>query len=135
VLDNVSSEEKQAAATNIPMPTSAHATASTHIDQPSVVELRHTTKPRAERFRLVGPDNILVKSVTFHTAKNKTPIITWPIVVPDSMVPAVMGLFHGDKSPIGHGGKHKTYGALRKRFAWKGMVKSIRHWVGACHNV
>ena len=49
------------------------------------------------------------------------------------MVPAVMGLFHGDKSILGHGGKHKTYGAIRKRFTWKGIVQSIRQWVGACH--
>ena len=84
-------------------------------------------------FRLVGPDKLLVKACPFRSAKQEMAVVIWPIVVPDTMVPAIMGLFHGDKSPLGHGGKHKTYGAMRRRFTWKGMVQAIRQWIGACH--
>ena len=84
-------------------------------------------------FRLVGPDKLLVKACPFRSAKQDKAVVIWPIVVPDTMVPAIMGLFHGDKSLIGHGGKHKTYGAMRRRFTWKGMVQAIRQWIGACH--
>ena len=80
-------------------------------------------------FRLVGPDKLLVKACPFRSAKQEMAVVIWPIVVPDTMVPAIMGLFHGDKSPLGHGGKHKTYGAMRRRFIWKGMVQAIRQWI------
>ena len=91
------------------------------------------TKAQLRKYKLVGPDKILVQGCYYRTAKKEQSIMVWPIVVPDSMVPAIMGLFHGDKSPLGHGGKHKTYGAIRKRFVWKTMTKSIRQWIGACH--
>jgi hypothetical protein len=88
---------------------------------------------RIDRYRLVGEDGLLVKACVYRTAKLKTVTVDWPIVVPESMIPTILSLFHGDKSIIGHGGKHKTYGALRKRFVWKGMVQNIRQWIGACH--
>ena len=42
-------------------------------------------------------------------------------------------LFHGDKSILRHAGKHKTYGAMRNRFVWKGMTQAVRQWVSACY--
>ena len=54
-------------------------------------------------------------------------------VVPQSMIPTILSLFHGDKSILRHAGKHKTYGAMRNRFVWKGMTQAVRQWVSACH--
>ena len=88
---------------------------------------------KVDRYRLVGNDNLLVKACVYKTAKLKAVTVEWPIVVPESMIPTILSLFHGDKAIIAHGGKHKTYGAMRKRFVWKGMVQSIRQWIGACH--
>ena len=88
---------------------------------------------KVDRYRLVGNDNLLVKACVYKTAKLKAVTVEWPLVVPESMIPTILSLFHGDKAIIAHGGKHKTYGAMRKRFVWKGMVQSIRQWIGACH--
>ena len=49
------------------------------------------------------------------------------------MIPTILSLFHGDKSILHDAGKHKTYGAMRNRFVWKGMTQAIRQWVSACH--
>src|SRR3954467_12606570 len=86
---------------------------------------------RIDRYRLVGQDSLLVKACVYRTAKLKTVTVDWPIVLPESMIPTTLSLFHGDKSIIEHGGKHKTYGALRRRFVWKGMVQNIRQWIGS----
>jgi hypothetical protein len=112
------------------------------IDQPSKPK-RKCRPPKGKRqlpkrgtdynFRLVGPDKLLVKACSYRATKREQPVTIWPIVVPESMIPAILGLFHGDKSPLLHLGKHKTYGVMRKRFVWKGMVQSIRQWIGACH--
>ena len=51
-------------------------------------------------------------------------------VVPESMIPTILSLFHGDKSILHHAGKHKTYGAMRNRFVWKGMTS--HQTVGVC---
>jgi len=57
----------------------------------------------------------------------------WPIVVPRTMINAVLSVFHGDTSPLGHLGKHKTHGAMKTRFTWKGQLNSVRKWLGSCH--
>ena len=54
-------------------------------------------------FRLVGPDKLLVKACPFRSAKQDKAVVIWPVVVPDTMVPAIVGLFHGDISLVGHG--------------------------------
>jgi hypothetical protein len=84
-------------------------------------------------FKLIGNDKVLVKAVSFRRTRASDFVTYWPIVVPDSLVPAVLSVFHGDKSPLCHAGKHKTYGAIRTRFTWRGLVNSIRQWLGACH--
>ena len=73
----------------------------------------------------------LVKECPYKTAKKKEMTVAWPIVVPESMIPTILSLFHGDTSILRHGGKHKTYGAMR--FVWKGMVQAVRQWISACH--
>jgi transposase InsO family protein len=92
-----------------------------------------TTRVTRYQHRLIGEDKLLVKSCWFNTAKSKTTQIIWAVVVPPTLVQAVIALFHGDKSPIGHGGKHKTYGSIRRRFVWRAMTKDIRLWIGSCH--
>ena len=64
--------------------------------------------PQQPVFRLVGADNLLVKAVTFRSAKSHIPETLWPVVVPRTLVHAVLSVFHGDTSIFGHGGKHKT---------------------------
>lgn len=88
---------------------------------------------KIDRYRLVGEDKLLVKYCPYRTAKKKEMIAVWPTVVPESMIPTILSLFHGDKSMLLHAGKHKTYGIMRNRFVWKGMVQSIRQWISACH--
>ena len=90
---------------------------------------------KIDSYRLVGEDKILVKECHYKSAKKKDGVsqAVYPIVVPTSMIPTVLSLFHGDKSILKHAGKHKTYGALRNRFVWKGMTQSVRQWVAACH--
>ena len=79
---------------------------------------RQRKKPGSKHnFQLVGPDKLLVKECSHQARKQGKSVTLWPIVVPDSMIPTIMGLFHGDK--------HKTYGAIRQRFTWKGMVQDI----------
>ena len=85
------------------------------------------------RYKLVGEDKLLAKAAIFRKAPEAEPITYWPIVVPTTMIPAVLSVFHGDTSALGHGGKHKTYGAMKTRFIWKGLVSSLRQWLGACH--
>ena len=96
---------------------------------------RQRKKPGSKHnFQLVGPDKLLVKECSYQARKQGKSVTLWPIVVPDSMIPTIMGLFHGDKSSMLHLGKHKTYGgAIRQRFTWKGMVQGISKWIGACH--
>ena len=87
---------------------------------------RQRKKPgRKHNFQLVGPDKLLVKECSHQARRQGKSVTVWPIVVPDSMIPTIMGLFHGDKSFMLHLGKHKTYGAIRQRFTWKGMVQDI----------
>ena len=88
---------------------------------------------KIDRYRLVGEDKLLVKQCVYRSAKSKQPTVAWPAVVPESMIPTILSLFHGDKSILHHAGKHKTYGAMRNRFVWKGMTQAIRQWVSACH--
>ena len=73
---------------------------------------------KVNSYRLVGEDKILVKECHYKSAKKKDGVsqAVYPIVVPTSMIPTVLSLFHGDKSILKHAGKHKTYGALRNRF-------------------
>ena len=89
--------------------------------------------PKQPTFKLVGDEQLLVKAVTFRTAKSIEPQTFWPIVVPSTLVHAVMSLFHGDTSVYGHGGMHKTYGVLKTRFVWKGVGSAIRRWIATCH--
>ena len=77
---------------------------------------------KIDRYKLVGEDKLLVKQCIFKSAKSKQPTVAWPAVVPQSMIPTILSLFHGDKS---HAGKHKTYGAMRNRFVWKGMTQAV----------
>ena len=89
---------------------------------------------KIDRYKLVGEDKLLVKQCIFKSAKSKQPTVAWPAVVPQSMIPTILSLFHGDKSILRHAGKHKTYGAMRNRFVWKGgMTQAVRQWVSACH--
>ena len=66
-------------------------------------------------YKLVGEDKLLVKQCIFKSAKSKQPTVAWP----QSMIPTILSLFHGDKSILRHAGKHQTYGAMRSRFVWK----------------
>ena len=52
-------------------------------------------------FRLVGPDKLLVKACPFRSAKQDKAVVIWPVVVPDTMVPAIMGLFHATNPLLG----------------------------------
>ena len=88
---------------------------------------------KIDRYKLVGEDKMLVKQCIFKSAKSKQPTVAWPAVVPQSMIPTILSLFHGDKSILRHAGKHKTYGTMRNRFVWKGMTQAVRQWVSACH--
>ena len=83
---------------------------------------------KIDRYKLVGEDKLLVKQCIFKSAKSKQPTVAWPAVVP-----TILSLFHGDKSILRHAGKHKTYGAMRNRFVWKGVTLAVRQWVSACH--
>lgn len=133
VIGDYSREEKVDAAVLVVL-----TETSTTNTLPPTTEAKQSLAPRLPdtqlyKYKLVGPDKLLVKACCYRSAKKEQPVVIWPIVVPTSMVAAIMGLFHGDKSPLSHGGKHKTYGALRKRFTWKGMAQSVRQWIGACH--
>ena len=80
---------------------------------------------KIDRYRLVGDDKLLVKQCVYRSAKSKQPTaVAWPAVVPESMIPIILSLFHGDKPLLHHAGKHKTYGAMRNRFVWKGMTQA-----------
>ena len=99
---------------------------------------------RVKQFTLLGKHGLLAKQATFpksirraERAEEKQPQIEyttyWPILVPPSMVPAVLSFFHGDTSALGHPGKHKTYGTIKTRFTWKGLMTSVRKWLASCH--
>ena len=53
---------------------------------------------KIDRYKLVGEDKLLVKQCIFKSAKSKQPTAAWPAVVPQSMIPTILSLFHGDKS-------------------------------------
>ena len=57
---------------------------------------------KIDRYKLVGEDK-LVKQCIFKSAKSKQPTVAWPAVVPQSMIPTILSLFHGDKSILRHG--------------------------------
>ena len=60
---------------------------------------------KIDRYRLVGEDKLLVKQCVYRSAKSKQPTVAWPAVVPESMIPTILSLFHGDKSILHHAGK------------------------------
>ena len=64
-----------------------------------MLEMR-TPKGNKYEFRLIRPDKLLVKACPYRAAKGKEAVVIWPIVVPESLVPAIIGLFHGDNSPL-----------------------------------
>ena len=57
---------------------------------------------KIDRYKLVGEDKLLVKQCIFKSAKSKQPTVAWPAVVPQSMIPTILSLFHGDKSMQGN---------------------------------
>ena len=89
-------------------------------------------RAKIDRYRLVGEDKLLVKQCVYKSAKSKQPTVAWPAVVPESMIPTILSLFHGDKSIPHHAGKHKTYGAMRNRFVWKERHDTSHQTVGVC---
>jgi transposase InsO family protein len=53
------------------------------------------------------------------------------IVLPKSLVPLVMSVYH--YLPLaGHMGRSKTYRAIERRWYWKGMWRDVRDMVGGC---
>ena len=69
--------------------------ADLHSNEPKRVKKRNPPKGNKYDFRLVGPDKLLVKACPYRAAKGKEAVVIWPIVVPESLVPAIIGLFHG----------------------------------------
>lgn len=70
------------------------------------------------KYRL-GGDSLLAQSLVIKSIRGTATI--WPLVLPKKLIPAILSLFHGDTSTLGHGGRHKTYGAIKRRFFWKGL--------------
>ena len=85
---------------------------------------------KIDRYKLVGEDKLLVKQCTFKSAKSKQPTVAWPAVVPQSMIPTILSLFHGDKSILRHAGKQNVW-SNAKSFRVEGYDTS-RSTMGVC---
>src|SRR4051812_8453123 len=83
------------------------------------------THPLKHRYRLLGKDNLLVRAGQYFSAKHKQRATVWAVVVPTSLIHAVLRLFHGDRSPIGHGG-NKTFVIGLERAINVSFAKDIR---------
>jgi hypothetical protein len=56
------------------------------------------------------------------------------IVVPKTLKKAVLNMFHGNDSILGHLGWFKTFHAIRERFAWKGLTRDVKRWIRSCQH-
>lgn len=54
-------------------------------------------------------------------------------VVPDTLIPKVLHLYHDSPESGGHDGFWRTYNKLLKRFTWTNMKKDVEAYVKSCH--
>ena len=96
----------------------------------------------AERMAMKGaPDDLkieengaLLKRIWIRTSKLTPPKEYWPVLAPKSLINAILQMFHGNDSLLGHSGRHKTYSTLRERFTWRGMSFALAKWIRSCHH-
>ena len=69
----------------------------------------------------IEENGALLKRIWIRPSKLTPPKEYWPVLAPKSLINAILQMFHGNDSLLGHSGRHKTYSTLRERFTWRGM--------------
>jgi len=82
----------------------------------------------------IEENGALLKRIWIRTSKLTPPKECWPVLAPKNLINAILQMFHGNDSLLGHSGRHKTYSTLRERFTWRGMSFALAKWIRSCHH-
>ena len=81
----------------------------------------------------IEENGALMQQVRIRTSKITPPNELWVVVLPSALKKAVLEMFHGNESRLGHMGGYKTHSAIKERFKWTGMKKDVKAWLRSCH--